>query len=272
MRVSLVLITLASVAMVLSTHARAHEFWIEPVAYEVAPGAPLIAHIRVGEEFKGPSSTFLPRSFTAFFVNTPLGRVAVESNLGDTPVLDQRVPADGLATIVYVTGNSTLTYPDLAKFERFLTHKDALWVLDQHAARGLPEEKFREIYSRYAKSLVNLGPDGGQDSPFGLVTEIVAEANPYTDDLSTGFPIQVLYEGAPRSEAQVEVFEKSPGGSVDVTLTRTDSDGRVRIPVKPGHSYLLDAVVLREPPAALAEARDVVWESLWASLTFGVPD
>ncbi len=34
---------------------------------------------------------------------------------------------------------------------------------------------------------------------------------------------------------------------------------------------MLDAVVLREPSEALAAERDVVWESLWANLTFAVP-
>ena len=52
----------------------------------------------------------------------------------------------------------------------------------------------------------------------------------------------------------------------------TDSEGRVTVPVKSGHRYMLDAVVLREPSANLAEATGAVWESLWANLTFEVPE
>jgi hypothetical protein len=41
----------------------------------------------------------------------------------------------------------------------------------------------------------------------------------------------------------------------------------VNIPVKSGHEYLLDAVVLRA-----ADPDDgAVWETLWAALTFAVP-
>ena len=69
-----------------------------------------------------------------------------------------------------------------------------------------------------------------------MVTEIVAEANPYTDDLTAGLPVRVLYQGTPRADAQGEIFDKSPGGDVEITLTRTDADGRALIPVTPGHS------------------------------------
>ena len=115
-----------------------------------------------------------------------------------------------------------------------------------------------------------MGDGAGADAEVGLVTEIVAEANPYTDDMSGGFPIRVLYNGAPRADAQVELFARPPSGEVEVSLHRTDADGRVTLPVRPGYSYLADAVVLR-PMEPQAE-KDPVWESLWASLTFAVPE
>jgi hypothetical protein len=34
---------------------------------------------------------------------------------------------------------------------------------------------------------------------------------------------------------------------------------------------MLDSVVLREPDPAKAAAQKVLWESLWANLTFAVP-
>ena len=56
-----------------------------------------------------------------------------------------------------------------------------------------------------------------------------------------------------------------------VFTLKTDAEGRATVPVKPGYRYMLDSVVLREPAPDLAAGRDVVWESLWANLTFAVP-
>ena len=85
-------------------------------------------------------------------------------------------------------------------------------------------------------------------------------------------PLQLFYQGTPRAGAQVEVFEKSPDGRVTITLLRTDPVGHVLIPVKPGHRYLIDSVVLRRPSDELAENLELDWESLWAALTFAVPN
>lgn len=180
------------------------------------------------------------------------------------------VPGDGLAVVVHVTGDTTLTYSDWETFTRFLTHKDWAPLIDAHLARGLSREKVRERYSRYAKALIAVGHGRGADRETGLETEIVALANPYTADLAEGLPVRVLYRGAPRAAAQVELFAKSPEGAVTVSLHRTDEAGVALLPVTPGHSYLADAVVVR--PLEPAADDDPAWESLWASLTFGVPE
>jgi hypothetical protein len=71
---------------------------------------------------------------------------------------------------------------------------------------------------------------------------------------------------------QVEYFDKDATGVVNVTLHRTDGDGVALLPVTKGHSYLVDAVVMREPEAgSIAAEKGAVWESLWAALTFAVP-
>ena len=89
--------------------------------------------------------------------------------------------------------------------------------------------------------------------------------------MSDGIDVEVLYLGKPWAGAQVEIFEKAADESVAVSTVRTDEAGRVTVPVKAGHRYMLDAVVLREPAPDLAAEKNAVWESLWANLTFEVP-
>ena len=227
--------------------------------------------MRVGQDFNGNSQVFLPQSFKRFDYAFGGEVFPVEGRPGDRPALKMDAPGDGLMVIIHQTNGLMLTWDDFARFEGFVEHKDAMWTLEAHKERGLSEENVREIYWRYAKSLVGIGSAAGSDIEAGLETEIVALENPYTDNMSDGIDVRLLYQGAPRRDEQVEVYEQNAAGDVTVFTVRTNGDGVATVPVKAGARYMLDAVVLREPSAALARERDVMWESLWANLTFGVP-
>ena len=257
------------VGAILAAPLSAHEFWIDPLSFRVAPDAPLQAHIRVGDKLKGAAFSYAPPNFKRFDVVVGDTVIAVEGRPGDRPALDMVVGREGLGTVVHVTRDHKLTYADWQTFVKFCTHKDFEWAIARHLERGLSRDKVRERYSRHAKSLVALGAGAGADRVMGLEVEIVAEANPVTDDLAEGFPVRVLYQGAPRANVQLEVFERAPDGTVSIRTTRTSAHGRARVKVKPGHFYLLDSVVMRELP--VVAAADPAWESLWASLTFEVP-
>jgi len=251
--------------------AAAHEFWIEPLAYQVDADGNVAGHLVNGETFEGVTYSYLPRRFTRFDLAIGGGIAPVEGRLGDKPALNVAAPAEGVAVVAYASEVEVVRYTEFAAFLRFAAHKDLGDMESRHRAAGHPETGFGEAYSRFAKTLVAVGTGAGSDLRLGLETEIVALANPYTEDVSAGLPVQVFYADAPRAMAQVELFEKAPDGSVEVTLHRTDAEGVAVLPVRAGHSYLVDAVLLRDPAPDLAEARDVVWETLWASLTFAVP-
>lgn len=252
--------------------ASAHEFWIDAERHAVAPGEPLVARLKVGQAFEGVEMSYLPQTFRRFDLVQGDVTGAVEGRMGDRPALNTPASGEGLAVAVHVTTDNVLSYDEFEKFRAFVEHKDAEWTLQAHAARGLPETGFREAYSRYAKALFAVGDGAGADREFGLETELVALANPYVDEIGGGVPVRLLYKGAPRADAQVEVFEMAADRSVEITLVRTDGDGVAIVPVRPGYRYMLDAVLLREPEGDIADRPGVVWESLWANLTFAVPD
>ncbi|MEM9583942.1 MAG: DUF4198 domain-containing protein [Pseudomonadota bacterium] len=258
-----------TVCLILSTAAAAaHEFWIEPQAYQIQPGAEIKADLRVGEEFSGSSYPYRPSQITRFDLLQNDETREVTARIGDNPALAMPVTEDGLLIIVHETADSRLTYTKFQKFEKFVAHKAFPDVIAQHDARGISREKFVETYRRYAKSLVAVGDGKGADGPVGLKTEIVALANPYVGSIEE-MPVQVLLDGAPRTRTQVELFEKSPDGKVNVTLHMTDGDGKAILPVKPDHSYLVDAVWAEALPNDDAEAGPV-WKTHWAALTFQV--
>jgi len=258
----------AFVGLVLTTlPALSHEFWIEPQKYQVDSGQPVIADLRNGQKFTGSKLVYFARRTQRFDIMQADQVTPYQGRMGDLPAFQLDQIGDGLLVISHETVPETLTYDTWEMFQAFVTHKGLTDILQRHQARGLPEQDFTETYSRHAKTLIAIGDGIGADSRQGMETEFVALANPYTDDLSLGMPVQLIYQGQPRTETQVEVFERDPDGSVSIFLHHTDTQGHALIPVKTGHTYLLDAVVIRPAP----DAGGPVWETLWAALTFAVP-
>lgn len=235
----------------------------------VAPGGEVTANLRVGQNFEGSAFSYIPRSFRRFDYAMGGEVRPVEGRVGDRPALKMVPDGEGLLVVIHETTDMIVVWDTWDRFKSFLEHKDLEWGLAEHDARGLPRAPVRERYSRYAKSLIAVGDGEGEDVEAGLLTEIVALENPHTGDMSDGLDIRVLYEGAPRADTQVEVFEKAADGTVTTTYERTDADGVATIPVTPGHRYQLDAVVLR--PLEMVGEKDPSWESLWANLTLEVP-
>ncbi len=257
--------------VLLSQSAAAHEFWIEPLTYQVDVGANLVGHLANGEIFEGTRIPFWRGAFRQFQVVRDSQVHRVPGRHGSLPALNMLAPGEGLNVVVYESRLARVSYESLAEFAAFAEQKGFPDIEARHEELGYPLENFTEIYTRYAKSLIAVGNGAGSDRREGLETEIVALTNPYTDDLKKGMRVQVLYQGEPRAKALVEVFEKTASGAVEATRHRTDAEGIAAIPVKPGRSYLFDAVVLRVPAPDLARKQDAAWETLWASPTFAVP-
>ncbi|MDU9006406.1 DUF4198 domain-containing protein [Sedimentitalea todarodis] len=247
--------------------ALSHEFWIEPEEYQVQSGSPLKAQFRNGQNFKGTALAYFDKRNARLEQVIAGQAVPYAGRMGDIPAIETTAPLDGLLVVVHQTAPQTLTYKTWEKFKAFAEHKDFPDIRARHRDRGLPESGFAERYTRYAKALIAVGDGAGSDRPASMETEFVALTNPYTDDPENGLHVQLLYRGKPRADAQIEVFEKAPDDTVTINLQRTDSQGQAIIPIKSGHEYLLDAVVLRP----LSDDSPEVWESLWAAMTFAVP-
>jgi len=258
--------------MALSSPILAHEFWLEPLDFTPAAGNSVKVQIRNGQKFSGIELAYFDNRIVMFDWLQSGQRAPVVARAGDAPAVNVANGGDGLVVLVYQSTPSLLTYREWALFANFVTHKGSPEAIGRHRARALPKVNFKEIYTRYCKTLIGGGSAKGQDAPTGMEAEIVALANPYTEDLRQGMPVQVLYQGVPRAHAQIEVFERTLSGEIIVSMLQADGTGHAMVPVTQGHEYLLDSVVLREPTAALFQEKGAVWQSLWASLTFAVPE
>ena len=252
--------------MLIANASLAHEFWIEPSEYQVETGAPILADLRNGQKFSGRELAYFPKRFARFDLIQNGQTTALEGRLGDIPAVQTTVSGDGSLVIAHQTKPKYLKYTAWEKFAKFAAHKNFTDVKAQHDARGLPEKGFSEIYTRYAKTLIGVGSAQGLDAPTGLETEFVALTNPYIDGAGS-ISVQLFYQGAPRANTQIEIFDRDADANVVITYIRTDDDGKADIATRAGHTYLLDSVVLRP----VTDDDKAVWETLWAALTFGVP-
>ncbi|WP_339822097.1 DUF4198 domain-containing protein [Sulfitobacter dubius] len=254
----------------------AHEYWLSPLNYQVESGENIAAHFRNGEEFVGSTFPYLPNRLTRFELLVEGQPYDLSPRAGDNPALQLPAPdRDALVVAVAETTPSRVTYTEWEKFLSFAEHKDFPQAEADHIANGWSQDKIIESYTRHVKTLIATGSGNGQDAATGMTTEFVALTNPYEVDFDNHMKVALLYRDAPRANAQIEVFDRAPDDSVTISMHRTDENGKAVIPVTPDHEYLFDAVVLRPAEnAKTGEGYDLdqpAWETLWAALTFAVP-
>lgn len=256
----------ALAAAILAGPLVAHEVWIDAERWQVAPSERIVANLRNGEIFEGIALSWLPPRIVRAEIRSGGETRDITGRAGDKPAFDIGTGAPGLAVLGYQSTPSALTYDSYEKFESFAEEKGHAALVADSPRVANP----RELYARFAKALVAVGAGAGQDEVFGFEIELVAETNPYT---APGDPmtLRLLYQGAALADARVTVFERRAEGDVQTHVLTTDTAGRVAFDTTPGSTYLVDSVVLRRPSGALVAEYRVIWESLWASLTFAVP-
>lgn len=249
-----------------------HEVWLDADEFQVETSETLTAELKNGQNFVGSGLIYNPRSFTRFEVLSTDGLKPVSGTIGDRPALGLSGQPAGLQVIGYESTVSTLTYKEWEKFQAFADHKDFTDIKTRHDARGLPETDFVEAYTRHVKMLACVGSCDGQDAIMGLETELVALANPYQLAPNTPLRVQLLLNGAPQPDRQIEIFARAADETVQITTTRTNENGVADIMLQPDTTYLLDAVTLRVPSTERHVKTNAVWDTLWAALTFQTPE
>lgn len=249
--------------------AAAHEFWLDAQDYTLDVGQELRVDIRVGQDFKGNKYIFNPKQFYDFSVTDLDGKVPIDGRIGDMPAVSMVPVNQGLQVLNHISTAQLLTYEDDGKFESFILDKGLDWVLEEHVARGLPPFGFGEGYSRFAKALIAVGGGAGRDVRTGMPFELVAQKNPYTEDISNGLPVRLFWGVDGISDIQIDIFRRpADGGDVVKTHVVTDATGLALIPITAGDIYMINAVHMIKPSIEDIERTTAVWHSLWASLTF----
>lgn len=256
-----------SAALIALVHpVAAHEFWLDPSDYSPNRGENVAISIRVGQFFKGNSYPYVREEYKRFVFFDGLGEKPVKGVDGDDPAVTMKFPAPGLVIMAHYSTPEPLTFETWEKFESYLRLEGLERIIDLHRKQGKPKTGIKEVYSRCAKLLLDVGGKGrGEDRATGMPLELIAEKNPYRLDAAEELPVRVLYQGKPLAGVQITAIAKAdPAVRRNV---RTNIDGRASIALPFAGPWLLNAVHMLEP-AANEKAH---WSSLWASMTFARP-
>lgn len=257
---------LLSALLLLATPAAAHEFWIEPENFRPPVGKTLSVKLLVGQDFRGDTMIYLPESFLRFDAITQRGVQKVAGLPGDDPAARLSLSNPGLLLIVYESTRYSIDM-DAQTFDKYLVKEGLDAVRRLRSRPSDRKKKVREVYSRYAKSLLAVGGiDDGFDAtrPVGLRLEIVPQSP--TSKLKPGqeLVVQLLYENRPLANAKITAFSKK--SHTKQLAHRTDADGRARFILPRDDVWMLSAVHM-VPASADARAD---WESFWASFSFEI--
>ena len=252
--------------------ALAHEFWLEPGTNNPSPGQSISADMKVGQEFLGQSLPYLPNTVRVMTHWSPNGAEALSARIGDLPAM-QGIALDqpGLHRLTMETNPAYIEFDDIAEFSDYLSYEGLGAIVQLHKNRLLSEVDIAEAYIRNARALIQVGPadESQRDSGTGMPFEIVALTNPFTKE-ATSLDVSLTWQNSPVANRQIAIFYLPSGGQVTKDTARklamTDSLGNATIEIKSPGRYLLNAVQMD----SVQGPGSVVWQSHWASLTFGV--
>jgi len=241
--------------------AAAHDFWLEPNSYQVAPGTELQIRVLVGSA-KAELKEIGRRSkrIVQFFILAPRLRRPVPGEENKMPAGRVTVTERGLHLIAY---ESDYTYLELEakRFESYLLHEGLDHVSIDRRIRGEGDAPGRESYSRSAKTLVRVGKsDVGFDRVAGLPVEIVAESSPYAP--SGCVKLRLESAGAPLPQTTVRLVNIAT--RAEILRKKTDASGRACLEVPGPGRWMFAAIYMRRAKAPVKGD----WQSTWATLAW----
>ncbi|CAN5444858.1 hypothetical protein BH10PSE5_BH10PSE5_12200 [soil metagenome] len=262
----------AALAGALTTAAAAHDVWLQPASFWTAPLSTVVTSIQVGHGQFRERWVSIPRVIS-FYSLGPNGRVDRMKELrassadADHPL---NFAAPGTQILVMQSNHAQSELPGL-RFNAYIKDEGMTPALELRGRTRSNDQPGREIYSRRAKALVQVGPPSAKPQPhvtrpIGLTLEIVPEINPYAPGAGETLPVRVIYEGRPLAGALVKLNNLDFDGR-PVEQFRTDAAGRAVFHVPRTGSWQLN-VIWTKPIKGDTKAD---FDTTFSSLTFGFP-
>lgn len=266
----------AATAVFLLTAAllSAHDFWLVPDAFQVAPGDALEVRGQTSSKFPtSESAVALARISEARVVSASSEETVTDMSHSGKSLLLRHRPATAGQRIVAVALKPTSVRESAEGFKRYMTLEGAPQLAARYEREGLlpKTDSITRRYAKYAKTVIEVGRGGPR--AFSRVVRHPAELVPLNDPASLRagdtLAVRLLYRGQPLANAHVHAgaapAADSRNAPKDQSLV-TDAEGVARVAV--AENGLWNVRTIHIVPAARGSGAD--WDVHWATLVFGV--
>lgn len=264
----------ALLLLAMACRVHAHDFWVQPQAFQVAPSQLVPFTLQVGHGPYRQRSPIPASRIVRFQAFGPLdGSVDMRGGLhpGDVSADGEfKLQTPGTHLLVLETDNRAQSHLPSVRFNDYLKVEGLSPALERRTREHRMDVDETEIYSRHAKVIVQAGGFDPSVStavtrPVGLALEIVPGVNPQAVPRPAALPLRVLYQGRPLPGATVKLTNLDHDDS-PVEVHVTDGAGGATFLFPASGQWLLNVIWTRVlPPDAEAD-----YETDFSSLSFGV--
>ena len=264
-------LTLVAGALILPLSAMAHDFWLQPTTFVLAPGQATAMIVEVGHGRDRQKSLIEANRVTRFDAFGAGGVKDIRSwlTLGDAN-RDTQLKFDrpGLQLLSFETNGTYSDLPDI-RYNDYIWFEGLTPAIAQRERLHQTTADGKEVYSRRAKALIQVGGYSKADDAVathmvGLSLEIVPEVNPYAPGFKGALPVRIYFDGKPLPGATVMMnnldFDDRP---TQIVLSDASGHATLNFP----HLGLWQANVVWTRPIQGDPRAD--FETTFSSLTFG---
>lgn len=250
----------------------AHDFWVQPLKFWIAPNSAVMTTLQVGHgEARQRWNVAIDRVLRFDSIG-PEGKTVDHRPELRVGTMDQdhllAFGAPGTHVLVLQTSYADSELPAI-RFNDYLKQEGLTPALELRKRTRTEDRPGREIYSRRAKALVQVGPPSDKPQPWvtrpvGLSLEIVPELNPYAVGAGEELPVKILFDGKALAGATVTLNNLQFDGHPIQTVI-SDAAGRAVFKFPRTGSWQLN-VLWTKPLKGNSKAD---FDTTFSSLTLG---
>ena len=252
---------------VVSIRVSAHDFWLVPKKFKIAPGDSLTILANTGMDFPNSLSAVTPDRIDQFKLVWESTKENITEFAMHGNSLAANCSSEKSGTFVIAASLKPKEIKLTGKeFNEYLLADGLPNIYELRKKEGILDKDAVEYYSKYPKTIIQVGNkiDDSPTKPIGLPIEIVPMVNPYELKKGDELEVLVLYQGIPLPNA--EIAWSYPGrGEEFAGSTKTDEKGQASIPLIKTGPYVIRLTHMEWIKKPTHE-----WESYWTSLTFEV--
>jgi hypothetical protein len=244
--------------------AKAQNYLLLPEKFYLQKGDKLPMHIIASDDLtKQTEVAFQQDKIKSVFMYEGKKKVDLSSTVtGTDSVVSYPINEDGL-TLISMTTKPAANEMSRSKFLRTLDIDDPDNIADK--VKNSNQLFFKEKYTYYMKTLVQVGEPGGKafDKSLNEDYEIILKENPYKFNYGDDVSAQILFKGKPVSAAVVMLYIKTAGGNLFPQKLSSDNTGMIYFKLSREGVYILTT-----RHSAQIKDKDADFESWRASYIF----